>query len=453
MDVRWEELRRGREATLVKTASLEASSELPEAWRDSALAEGRTGDYSQFQDVTLEVCIQAAVTGGPSDSLITAERPDDLDGLLGGLCPRQEIEAACDEHVSDQDTEVALLPIPLDPGFLVGDRSGEAQSIVDELHASRASGDRFGNSFVRDVGDITARSCSENRQHTGDHRPSLELGFESRVQIGRFHVRYRVVCGPARCRGFVHYCRLVRAKPKNFGNAQRLVCMITTDRNDDLRVIRLDRPDRRNALTWNGLAALEEAVQGATESVLYLHGAGPAFCAGADLDLVKSLDGDDVSEFIEAGQSVANALASYEGVVVAGIDGAARGGGVELALACDIRVATPDATLAESGVAHGLYGAWGGSVRLPRIVGEGNALDLSLSGRAVTAEEALRMGLVSRVTETPRAVADGLCDNDARAMELIKKRIRDTSSQVEQERRERDVFKMLHELQFEEKGP
>ncbi len=68
--------------------------------------------------------------------------------------------------------------------------------------------------------------------------------------------------------------------------------------------------------------------------------------------------------------------------VVAGIDGAARGGGVEMALACDVRVATPDATFAEPGVEFGLFGAWGGTARLRDIVGDGDALDIALSGRA-----------------------------------------------------------------------
>ena len=107
------------------------------------------------------------------------------------------------------------------------------------------------------------------------------------------------------------------------------------------------------------------------------------------------------------------------------MDGAARGGGVELALACDVRVATPEATFAEPGVAIGLFGAWGGTVRLPAVVGLGDAMDLSLSGRVIDAEAAHRIGLVSRVVDRPGAVARTLADNDALAMERLKRRLRD----------------------------
>jgi enoyl-CoA hydratase/carnithine racemase len=207
-----------------------------------------------------------------------------------------------------------------------------------------------------------------------------------------------------------------------------------------VRTITIARPERRNALTEAALADLLRVVSGATEPVLYLTGAGPAFCAGADLDVVSSLDREDAAAFAELGQRVAGALESYDGAVVAGIDGPARGGGVELALACDLRVATPDATFAESGVSLGLFGAWGGTARLPRIVGEGTALDIALSGRVLDAQEAHRVGLCDRITEDPSAVAASLADNDPAAMRAIKPRIRDRSSVDRQERREREAF-------------
>ena len=210
--------------------------------------------------------------------------------------------------------------------------------------------------------------------------------------------------------------------------------MVRTTADGDVRVLTLDRPDRRNALDRRGLAELERALAAATEPVVYLHGEGQAFCAGADLDVVRALDGDNAAAFAAMGQRVADRLEAYDGAVVAGIDGAARGGGVELALACDIRVATPAATFAETGVKLGLFGAWGGTARLPRIVGEGEALDLSLSGRTVDAEAALRMGLVSRVVDDPRAVADEVAAVDHDALRALKRRIRDDAgTQAERE--------------------
>lgn len=219
--------------------------------------------------------------------------------------------------------------------------------------------------------------------------------------------------------------------------------MITTAVADGVQTITLDRPDSRNALTRQGLDDLKAAVEAATEPVVYLHGAGDAFCAGADLETVRALDADSAAEFAARGQAVATALESYDGAVIAGIDGAARGGGVELALACDLRIGTPTATFAESGVELGLFGAWGGTARLPRIVGEGIALDISLSGRVLDADEASDHGLCSRIVDDPRTVAESLADNDANAMRQIKKRIRDNGSVGTQHEREREAFAAL----------
>jgi enoyl-CoA hydratase/carnithine racemase len=135
---------------------------------------------------------------------------------------------------------------------------------------------------------------------------------------------------------------------------------------------------------------------------------------------------------------------------VAGIEGAARGGGVELALACDLRVATPAATFAEPGVAFGLFGAWGGTVRLPRIVGEGTALDFALSGRVVDADEALRIGLVTRLVDDPRAVAEALLANEPDAMAALKRRLRDRRSADRRERAEAEAFAELHAAHADE---
>jgi enoyl-CoA hydratase/carnithine racemase len=216
--------------------------------------------------------------------------------------------------------------------------------------------------------------------------------------------------------------------------------MIRIQDEGEVRVVTLDRPDRRNALTREGLADLAAAVRDADAPVVYLHGAGPAFCAGADLDTVRGLDGDAAAAYAERGQAATNAVEDAEPVVVAGVDGAARGGGVELALACDLRVATPDATFAEPGVSMGIFGAWGGTRRLPAVVGDGPALDLSLSGRVVDADNALRMGLVSRVTDDPRAVADEVAANDPRALARLKRLLRDRSGHDAQEKREAAAF-------------
>jgi enoyl-CoA hydratase/carnithine racemase len=216
--------------------------------------------------------------------------------------------------------------------------------------------------------------------------------------------------------------------------------MIRTAADGPLRVVTVDRPARRNALRPADLTALESAVRTATEPVLYLRGAGSAFCAGADLDFVEGLDEATAAGFARHGQRVAAALSDYDGATVAGVDGPARGGGVELALACDVRLASPDASFAETGVRLGIFGAWGGTARLPAIVGLGEAMDLELSGRTVDAAAASEMGLVSRVVEDPRAVAREIADNDGQAVRVLKARLRDDADRATQEDREVSAF-------------
>jgi len=233
--------------------------------------------------------------------------------------------------------------------------------------------------------------------------------------------------------------------------------VIRTRTDGDVRVVTLDRPEARNALRPADLTALREAFEGpeaegdvegrdaeASEPpVTYLRGAGDAFCAGADLEAVAGLD--DPEAFTRRGQRAADAIEESRSVVVCGIDGAARGGGVELALAADVRVATPRATFGEPGVDLGLFGAWGGTVRLPRVMREGDALDFALSGRVLDAEAALRTGLVSRVVDDPRSVADEIASGESDALAAIKRRLRDRRDDETRERAEAAAFADLHD--------
>jgi enoyl-CoA hydratase len=125
-------------------------------------------------------------------------------------------------------------------------------------------------------------------------------------------------------------------------------------------------------------------------------GAGRAFCAGADLRDEAKLTPADVQTFLDADEAVFSALADFPGATIAAVNGYAYGGGFELALACDIRLAARTAKLAGVGVTIGLTVS---TARLARVAGEGVALDLLLTGRAVTADEALALGLISAVAE------------------------------------------------------
>jgi enoyl-CoA hydratase/carnithine racemase len=227
--------------------------------------------------------------------------------------------------------------------------------------------------------------------------------------------------------------------------------MIDIDDRGDVAVITLDRPDRRNAITLAGLERLEAAIERCSAPVVLLQGAGDTFCAGADRSTVAEIAAEGGAKaFVRQGQRTATAIETTSSVVVAGIDGAVRGGGVELALACDIRVGTHDATFAEPGVTFGLFGAWGGTIRLPEIVGRGDALDFSLSGRVIDSEEALRIGLISRIVDDPHTVADRIAENDPRALGHVKDRIRDRSNRAVQEDCEASAFAALIEANADE---
>jgi len=161
----------------------------------------------------------------------------------------------------------------------------------------------------------------------------------------------------------------------------------------------LDRPQVRNAVDLPTATALAAAFAGFEEdqdaSVAVLCGAGGTFCAGADLKAVGGPDGNRVAPDGDGPMGPTRMRLSKP--VIAAISGHAVAGGLELALWCDLRVAEEDAVLGVFCRRWGVPLIDGGTVRLPRLVGLGRALDLILTGRAVPAAEALQMGLVSRV--------------------------------------------------------
>ncbi len=157
--------------------------------------------------------------------------------------------------------------------------------------------------------------------------------------------------------------------------------------------------------------------------MLYLHGAGEAFCAGADLDEVKALDARRRS-VRGAGPARRHALESADRASSpASTARPAAAASNSRSPATSVSPRPRDA--GRTGVRLGLFGAWGGTARLPDIVGTGDALDIALSGRTLDAETALQMGLVSRVTAEPRAVAEEIAAVDADALRVLNARMRD----------------------------
>ncbi len=176
---------------------------------------------------------------------------------------------------------------------------------------------------------------------------------------------------------------------------------VSLSREGDAVLVTLDRPEALNALSFEILGRLDRAFDSAAESgarVLLVTGAGGrAFCAGADIKELKGRTAIEEKRGTRFGQSVFAKLDSLPIPSVALIDGYAFGGGLELALACTFRLAAPRARLALPEIRLGLIPGYGGTQRLPRLVGEARALEMILTGRAVDAEEALRIGLVTRI--------------------------------------------------------
>lgn len=181
----------------------------------------------------------------------------------------------------------------------------------------------------------------------------------------------------------------------------------------EVAIITIDRPEALNALNGELLLELSLAFELAEGDLgvraLIVTGSGRAFVAGADIANLRNLsDAFSGREAALAGQDVMNTLAAMPFPTIAAVNGFALGGGLELALACDLRVASRGAKLGLPEVGLGLIPGYGGTQRLPRLIGQGRALDLILTGRHVAADEALALGLVSRVADDALEEARGL---------------------------------------------
>jgi enoyl-CoA hydratase len=170
---------------------------------------------------------------------------------------------------------------------------------------------------------------------------------------------------------------------------------------EEFALLTLNRPDALNALNGALLDELADAFDWGASSgarALLITGAGErAFCAGADIAELRGRAVPRVKRDSERGQALFRRLDRYPLASVAIINGYAFGGGLELAMACTFRVATANAKMGLPEIKLGVIPGYGGTQRLPRLIGEARALELILTGRAIDAEEALRIGLVNRV--------------------------------------------------------
>ena len=175
----------------------------------------------------------------------------------------------------------------------------------------------------------------------------------------------------------------------------------TYEVKDNIAIITINRPEALNALNLDVLAELEQAALQAEKDqdvfVLVITGAGRAFVAGADIAQMKDLTPDEARAFGEYGNKVFSTIESLTKPVIAAVNGFALGGGCELCMSCDIRIAGEKAKFGQPEVGLGITPGFGGTQRLPRIVGLSKAKELIFTAQTFNAEEALRIGLVSQV--------------------------------------------------------
>ena len=183
--------------------------------------------------------------------------------------------------------------------------------------------------------------------------------------------------------------------------------VVLVEDHGPVRVITINRPEARNAVDGPTAAALTAAFAAfdadAAVAVAVLTGAGGTFCAGADLKAIGEGRGNKVTEHGPGPMGPTRMLLAKP--VIAAVEGFAVAGGIELAAWCDLRVAATDATFGVYCRRWGVPLVDGGTIRLPRLIGHSHALDLILTGRGVSGDEALAMGLVNRLTEPGGALA------------------------------------------------
>jgi enoyl-CoA hydratase/carnithine racemase len=185
---------------------------------------------------------------------------------------------------------------------------------------------------------------------------------------------------------------------------------LTVEEERQIALLTLNRPEALNSISRELASDLHGACMHLSErtdvrAVVLTSAGDRAFCAGADLKERRTLNGQERAEHTAAIEAAAEALAALPMPVIAAIRGYALAGGAELAVACDLRVAATNAVIGFPEVKIGIFPGAGGVLRLPHIVGNGAARDLLFTGRQVDADEALRMGLIDRLTE-PDAVVD-----------------------------------------------
>src|SRR5919112_1393941 len=177
---------------------------------------------------------------------------------------------------------------------------------------------------------------------------------------------------------------------------------VQIDLQNDIAILRINRPEALNAMNLDVIYELSRAIDLVSVDqgikVVIITGSGErSFCAGADISYMVDIDAVTAEKYASSAQSVLNKIEKMEKPVIAAINGFALGGGCELALVCDLRIASENAKIGQPEVTIGIPPGWGGTQRLTRLVGPAKAKELIFTGKMIMADEAYQIGLVNRV--------------------------------------------------------
>jgi len=186
---------------------------------------------------------------------------------------------------------------------------------------------------------------------------------------------------------------------------------IKTSVNKSIGYLNIDRPESLNAMNDRVLdefiSKINDLISEPEVRVIIISGSGDkAFIAGADIKLMQQMNPKEALNFAEKGHRLTKLIEHSKKPIIAAINGYAFGGGTEIALACHLRLASEDAIFAQPEVKIGLVPGWGGTQRLPNIVGKGIANEMILTGRNVSAERAFEIGLVNKVIKKDNLISE-----------------------------------------------
>jgi 3-hydroxypropionyl-coenzyme A dehydratase len=177
---------------------------------------------------------------------------------------------------------------------------------------------------------------------------------------------------------------------------------IQLDIEGNIAIVRINRPEALNAMNSDVISELSQAIDfvgadGAVKVVIITGAGERSFCAGADISYMVDIDPITAEKYASSAQAVLTKIEKLEKPVIAAVNGFALGGGCELAMVCDMRIASSNAKLGQPEVTIGIPPGWGGTQRLTRLVGPAKAKELVFTGKMISADEAYQIGLINRV--------------------------------------------------------